>query len=123
MPLMAAPRSGSRGLARCNGTCLALCFGLKSFVLSSLCFDLGTGALFALGLTTKIQEQRPSSQPYHFNRSISSTQIVSLFRYSAMTMPRPMAASAAATTITKTVKIWPARHLRSRSLASSATSQ
>jgi hypothetical protein len=32
-------------LARCNGTCLALCFGLKSFVLksfvlSSLCFVL-----------------------------------------------------------------------------------
>jgi hypothetical protein len=47
----------------------------------------------------KTKDQRPI---YHFNKSISSTQIVSLFRYNAMTIPNPIAASATGTsTISK----------------------
>src|SRR5207248_5242140 len=45
--------------------------------------------------------------PYHFIRSISLMFIVSLFLNMAITIPRPTAASAAATVITKMAKTWP----------------
>ena len=44
---------------------------------------------------------------YHFSRLKASTSSVSLWRWSAMMMARPTAASAAATVSTKNTSTWP----------------
>ena len=50
---------------------------------------------------------QPLQDPYHRRMSISSACTVSLFRNRAIRMPRPTAASAAASVITKIVNTWP----------------
>src|SRR5580704_15649266 len=48
-----------------------------------------------------------STNPYHFNKSISSASTVSLLRNNAIRMPSPTAASATASVMTKIAKTCP----------------
>ena len=52
-------------------------------------------------------ENRQEWRDHHFNSVRCSILTSGLFRVSAMTSPRPIAASAAATAMTKSARIWP----------------
>ena len=61
----------------------------------------------AAGTAESARSDRESSCRHHFSKSTSSASTVSLLRNSAIRMPRPTAASATASVITKIAKICP----------------